>query len=75
MGKSRTMPQLRSGDRVAVLTAGAYGYSMSSNYNCRLKPAEALVDGTEVQTIRERQRVEDLLLRQSKVQVAIPIAS
>jgi diaminopimelate decarboxylase len=50
-----------AGDYLAIMTAGAYGYSMASNYNSRLRPAEVLVDGEEVTLIRERERLEDLV--------------
>ena len=58
----RKLPPLRSGDLLAVLDAGAYGYSMSSNYNNRLRPAEVLVreDGSSM-LIRCRETLEDLL--------------
>lgn len=48
-------------DYLAIMTAGAYGYSMASNYNSRLRPAEVLVDGDEVTLIRKRETPEDLL--------------
>jgi diaminopimelate decarboxylase len=50
----------RPGDLLAVLQAGAYGFSMSSNYNTRPRPAEVLVDGAAVQCIRRRETLEDL---------------
>jgi diaminopimelate decarboxylase len=56
----RKLQKLVRGDRFAVMTAGAYGYSLSSNYNARLRPAEVLVDGDKVQLIREREKVEEL---------------
>jgi len=49
------------GDLLAVMSAGAYGFSMSSNYNGRLRPAEILVKGKEYFVIRERERLEDLV--------------
>jgi diaminopimelate decarboxylase len=42
------------------MTTGAYGYSLSSNYNARLRPAEVLVDGDKYYQIREREKVEEL---------------
>ena len=42
-------------------TAGAYGFAMVSNYNGRLRPAEAMVNGSEVRLIRERETLEDLI--------------
>lgn len=63
IARDRQLPQLQSGDVLAVLDAGAYGYSMSSNYNHRLKPAEVLLgaDG-EDRLIRRRDTLEDLFL-------------
>ena len=58
--RGRRLPPLEQGDLVAFMSAGAYGMSMSSNYNARPKPAEVLVDGASYQVIRERERVEDL---------------
>ena len=51
---------LREGDLLAVMSAGAYGMSMSSNYNSRVRAAEIMVDGDNVHLIRERERIEDL---------------
>ncbi len=60
LATSRQMQKLGRGDMFAVMTTGAYGYSLSSNYNARLRPAEILVDGDKVQLVRERERVEEL---------------
>ncbi len=49
------------GDLLAVRTVGAYGFAMASNYNGRLRPAEVLVDGSEVRVIRRRETLEDLI--------------
>ena len=51
---------LREGDLLAVMSAGAYGMSMSSNYNSRPRAAEVMVDGSNVHLIRERERTEQL---------------
>jgi diaminopimelate decarboxylase len=51
---------LREGDLLAVMSAGAYGMSMSSNYNSRVRAAEIMVDGKNVHLIRERERIEHL---------------
>lgn len=57
----RKLPNsLRGGDLVAILSAGAYGASLSNSYNTRRRPAEVLVDGTHVRLIRRRDRFEDL---------------
>jgi diaminopimelate decarboxylase len=51
---------LSEGDLLAVMSAGAYGMSMSSNYNSRARAAEVMVDGGSVHLIRERERIEQL---------------
>jgi diaminopimelate decarboxylase len=51
---------LVEGDLLAVMNAGAYGMSMSSNYNTRVRPAEVMVDGAKMHLVRERERVTDL---------------
>ena len=62
LAKGRLLPEIREGDIIGVLDAGAYGHAMSSNYNQRLRPAEVLVqsDGT-ARLIRRRDTIEDLL--------------
>jgi diaminopimelate decarboxylase len=57
----REMPELREGDLLAIMSAGAYGFVMASNYNSRPLPAEALVRGDKFALIRKRQRWEDLV--------------
>ncbi len=57
----REMPKLREGDLLAIMSAGAYGFVMASNYNSRPLPAEALVRGERVALIRKRQTREDLV--------------
>jgi diaminopimelate decarboxylase len=59
--KNRAMPPVQRGDLVAVFTAGAYGYTMASNYNARPLCPEVLVDGDKFQVIRKRQTYEDLV--------------
>jgi len=59
--QDREMPELRPGDLLAVMSTGAYGFVMASNYNSRPLPAEALVRGDQVVPIRKRQTVEDLV--------------
>ena len=49
------MPNVKRGDLLAVMTAGAYGYTLANNYNTRGKPAEVLVDGNAADNIRERE--------------------
>ena len=56
----RPLDPVRVGDLLAICDAGAYGFSMASQYNARLLPAEVLVDGGEVRLIRARQSYDDL---------------
>ncbi|AVT01725.1 diaminopimelate decarboxylase [Paracidovorax avenae] len=58
IGRDRALA-VRSGDRLAVLSAGAYCSSMGSNYNTRARPAEVLVDGGQAHLIRAREPLED----------------
>ena len=60
-GKNRLLSKVKEGDYVAVMSAGAYGYSMASNYNCRRKPAEVLVDGSKFKIVRKREVYSDLV--------------
>ena len=57
----REMPGLKEGDLLAIMSAGAYGFVMASNYNSRPLPAEVLVRGDKFQLIRKRQTNEDLI--------------
>ena len=57
----REMPQLHQGDLLAVMSAGAYGFVMASNYNSRPLPAEVLVRGDKFTLIRKRQTWDDLV--------------
>ncbi|MCC7440175.1 MAG: diaminopimelate decarboxylase [Bdellovibrionales bacterium] len=57
----RLAAELPEGALLAVLNAGAYGFSMSSNYNTRPRPPEVLVDGSSSRVIRRRETVNDLL--------------
>ena len=56
----REMPEVQQGDLLAIMSAGAYGMVMASNYNSRSFPAEALVRGEQIALIRRRQSVKDL---------------
>lgn len=60
LGKNRDL-NVAQGDLLAICSAGAYGFSMSSNYNTRPRAAEVLVDGDQVHVIRERESLEDLM--------------
>jgi diaminopimelate decarboxylase len=59
--KDRALPPVKRGDLLSFFTAGAYGFTMSSNYNARCLPAEVLVDGGKFTVIRKRQTYEDLV--------------
>ena len=62
LAKDREMPRVEQGDLLAVMSAGAYGFSMSSNYNSRPRVAEVLVDGSHYEIIRRRETFESLVL-------------
>ena len=57
----RKLNEIREGDVLAILNAGAYGYTMSNNYNSRLRPAEVLIDGGMTKLIRRRETLGDIL--------------
>jgi len=57
----REMPEVHEGDLLAIMSAGAYGFVMASNYNSRPLPAEVLVRGDKFALIRQRQTWEDLV--------------
>ncbi|MNY72940.1 Diaminopimelate decarboxylase [compost metagenome] len=59
LGRDRALA-VQPGDLLAVMSAGAYGFTMSSNYNTRPRAAEVMVDGASVHLVRERELVEDL---------------
>jgi len=61
LAKDRELPQVKAGDLLAVMSAGAYGFVMASNYNTRPRAAEVLVDGKEMYVVRERESLEDLV--------------
>lgn len=61
LAKDRALPPVKRDDLLAVFTAGAYGFTMSSNYNARCRAAEVLVDGENFSIIRKRETYEDLI--------------
>ena len=61
LAKNRALPPLTRGELLATFSAGAYGMSMSSNYNGRPRAAEVLVDGANHRLIRRRENYEDLV--------------
>ncbi len=64
LGKDRKL-RLAAGDLLAVRSAGAYGFVMSSNYNSRNRPPELMVDGDQVHVIRRRETLDDQLAPES----------
>jgi len=63
LAHARTLA-LNEGDLLAIMTAGAYGMSMSSNYNTRPRAAEVMVDGAQAHLVREREAVSELMARE-----------
>jgi diaminopimelate decarboxylase len=61
LAKDRKIPQSQPGDLLAVMSAGAYGFTMSSNYNSRPRVPEVLVKGKDIIVIRKRESYEDLI--------------
>jgi diaminopimelate decarboxylase len=59
--KDRTITETKSGKYLAIMSAGAYGMVMSSNYNARRRPAEVLVEGNKFKIIRSRETFDHLL--------------
>src|SRR3989304_3192372 len=57
----RALPKVKEGDLLAIFSAGAYGFTMSSSYNSRPRPCEVLVDGDQYRIIRKRETYEDLV--------------
>lgn len=65
LAKDRELPEIFKGDMLGILDAGAYGFTMASNYNNRLRPAEVLIcENGEAVLIREREELSDLLRHQ-----------
>ncbi len=60
LARDRALPPLEQGDRLALMDAGAYGFSMASQYNARPRPAEVLVEGEQVRLVRRRETYEDM---------------
>ena len=59
--RDREISEVKEGDVLAIMNAGAYGFSMSSNYNSRPRPAEVIVLAGESRLVRRRETLEDLL--------------
>ncbi len=65
LARDRDLANVVPGDLLAVCTAGAYGFALSSNYNARPRPAEVLVDGSSWRVVRQRESFEDLVRGES----------
>ena len=59
--QDRRLPAVEEGELLAVMSAGAYGMTMASNYNTRPRPAEVMVEGRRVELVRRRETVKDLV--------------
>ena len=59
--QARELPPMRQGELIALMSAGAYGFTMASNYNSRPLAAEVLVNGDQAHVVRERQALHDLI--------------
>ena len=63
LGKDRSLA-IEANDYLAILSTGAYGFTMASNYNTRPRPAEVMVDGNQAYIIRERETITELLSKE-----------
>jgi diaminopimelate decarboxylase len=61
LARDRSLPAMQQGEFLAVMSAGAYGFSMASNYNSRIRAAEVLVNGEQFYITRKRESLEDLI--------------
>jgi diaminopimelate decarboxylase len=68
LAKSRELPLVNEGDLLAVLNAGAYGFSMSSQYNSRPRAAEVMIRQGKPVLVREREQLHDLMSSQKMAQ-------
>jgi diaminopimelate decarboxylase len=69
IGADRRLNEVREGDILAIKNAGAYGFSMASNYNSRFRPAEVLVINGQAKLIRQREKLEDLYRGQVEIEI------
>ncbi len=65
LAKDRVLPAFKQGELLSVMSAGAYGFTMSSNYNSRCRVPEILVNGDRYDVVRERETYEDLVRGES----------
>ncbi|WP_456388329.1 diaminopimelate decarboxylase [Desulfolithobacter sp.] len=68
MARDRRLPRVAQGDLLAIMSCGAYGFSMASNYNSRPRAAEVLVCGDRYHVIRRREEYDDLLVGEVNVE-------
>ena len=73
LGYDRLIPEVREEDILSIKNAGAYGFSMANNYNSRLRPAEVLIDGEEINLIRRREVFEDLTKLEVEINTLVPV--
>ena len=66
LAKDRQLPKIDEGDLLAVLNVGAYGFSMSSQYNARPRAAEVIVKEGKFKLVREREQIDDLMVTQKQ---------
>ena len=64
LAEDRILPRMEVGDIFGIKNVGAYGFSMSSNYNARLKPAEVLIENNKERVIRKRETIQQLFLNE-----------
>ncbi len=69
--EDRPLPEITEGDILCLLNAGAYGFTMASNYNSRFKPAEVMIYKGEDYLIRHRETMEDILKNQVEMDLAL----
>mgnify|MGYP006266600319 CR=1 FL=1 len=72
-GINRRIPEIQEGDILGIQNAGAYCFSMASNYNSRFRPAEVLVHNGRAHLIRKRETMEDLLRGQVEAPIAVGV--
>jgi len=65
LARERALPRMEQGELLAVMSAGAYGFTMSSNYNSRRRPPEVMVEGERFAVVREREEWPDLVRGES----------
>jgi diaminopimelate decarboxylase len=67
LGYDRKLQEVREGDVLRIYNAGAYGFSMSNNYNARLRPAEVLVKDGKAHLIRKREVLDDIIRNEVEI--------